>query len=54
LPDKLGKEVDRTPNKRLFARRLQVGVLLSPHEMKSIADFLNQQLKVLEQKTEDK
>jgi len=54
LPDKLGDELSRTPDKGLITRRLQVGVLLSIHEVKSIADFLNQQLKVLEQKAEDK
>ena len=32
LPDKSGKEVARTPDKRLFTRRLQTGVLLSLKE----------------------
>ena len=54
LADKLGKEVARTPDKRLISRRLQVGVLLSLKEVKSIADFLNEQLKVVQKITEDK
>lgn len=49
---KLGKEISRTPPARLVSRRLQMGVLLSPGEVKSIADYLNEQLKKFKQVTE--
>jgi hypothetical protein len=49
---KLGKELSRTPSERLVSRRLQVGVLLSPKEIKSIVGFLNEQLKNFERITE--
>jgi hypothetical protein len=49
---KLGKELSRTPSARLVTRRLQVGVLLSTKEIKSIAEFLDEQLKQYKQLSE--
>lgn len=49
---KLGRELSREPAKRMFTRRMQVGVLLSQRDLKTIAEFFNEQVKIFNKVTE--
>lgn len=49
---KLGRELSRVPAKRMYTRRMQVGVLLTQKELTTLVEFFNEQLKIFIKATE--